>query len=191
LDKQTIGFAMCGSFCTFKDTIPQIKLLNDKGYEVIPIMSQNAYTFNTRFGAAKDFIASIEDMCNKNIIHSIEQAEPIGPKSLLDAMIIAPCTGNSASKISLGITDTSVTMSAKAHLRNEKPLIIAISTNDALGLSAKNIGLLHSSKNIYFVPYKQDSPQNKPSSMVAEMDKIHDTLISAMKGKQLQPMIIS
>jgi len=187
---KTIGFAMCGSFCTFKSVIPQIKELTDFGYSIIPIMSNIAYTTDTRFGKASDFISEIQSLCNRKIIHTITEAEPIGPKKLLDAMIIAPCTGNTIAKLANGITDTSVTMAAKAHLRNQRPLIIAPSTNDGLGINAKNIGILHAINNIYFVPYRQDDPQKKACSLVADMSKISDTLTAAFSNTQIQPVLL-
>ena len=190
MEKLKIGFAVCGSFCTFKKVIPEIKRLCEKGFEVVPIMSYTACTTDTRFGKADDFISEIETICGKRIIRSIEAAEPIGPKKLLDALIIAPCTGNTIAKLACGICDTSVTMAAKAHLRNGRPLIIAVSTNDGLGLNLKNIGVLSSAKNIFFVPYGQDDCYGKPNSLVADMTKIHETLESAMKKVQTQPVII-
>ena len=190
MTNQTIGFAISGSFCTFKKVIPQIKLLAESGYDVLPIMSHTAYTTDTRFGKAADFVSEISDICNHDIIHTIYDAEPIGPKKLLDALIIAPCTGNTIAKLANGITDTSVTMAAKAHLRNQHPLIIAPSTNDGLGINAKNIGALHAIKNIYFVPYGQDDADKKENSLVADMSKIPDTLALALQKKQLQPLLI-
>lgn len=187
---QNIGFAICGSFCTFSKIIPQIQILVDKGYNITPIMSDMAYTTDTRFGKACDFNEKIRTICRCDIIHSIREAEPIGPKKLFDAMIIAPCTGNTIAKLASGITDTTVTMAAKAHLRNQRPLIIAPSTNDGLSINAKNIGALHAIKNVYFVPYGQDDPIKKTTSLVADMSKIHDTLIAALSQTQLQPVII-
>lgn len=190
MEKLTLGFALCGSFCTFSKVIPEIRNLVEKGYDVFPIMSPVAFSTDTRFGKAEDFVKQIEDICKKSIINTIDKAEPIGPKKLLDALIIAPCTGNTAAKLACGICDTSVTMAAKAHMRNGRPLIIAISTNDALGLNAKNIGLLGASKNIYFVPYSQDDAIKKPNSLVADMTKIEATLISAIEGKQIEPRFL-
>lgn len=186
----TIGFAMCGSFCTFKEVFKQIEVLKNLGYNILPIMSENAYSTNTRFGDSGTFREKFKDIAGNSIIHNIVGAEPIGPKKLLDALIIAPCTGNTLSKLALGVTDTSVTLAAKAHLRNERPLIIAPSTNDALANSGKNIGALQNYKNIYFVPYGQDNFNNKPNSMVADFTLIPETLEYALKGKQIQPVII-
>lgn len=186
----TVGFALCGSFCTFSKVIPQIKVLKDSGYDIVPIMSPVAYQTDTRFGKAADFVSQIENICNHSIITTIAQAEPIGPKKLLDALIIAPLTGNSLAKLACGITDTSVTMAAKAHLRNARPLIIAVSTNDGLAMNAKNIGTLSAIKNIYFVPYGQDDANEKPTSLVADMSRIPETLECALNHTQIQPMLI-
>lgn len=185
-----VGFALCGSFCTFSRVIPQIERLKNDGMSIIPIMSPIARTTDTRFGKADDFAAQIEDICGEKIIDSIKAAEPIGPKALLDVLIIEPCTGNTLAKLANGIADTSVTMAAKAHLRNQRPLVIAVSTNDGLGCAAKNIGMLQNCKNIYFVPYRQDDPINKPTSLVADFDKTLDTVHSALGGRQIQPVII-
>jgi len=153
-------------------------------------MSEMVFSTDTRFGRAKDFIDTIEEICNKKIICTINTAEPIGPKNLLDALIIAPCTGNTLSKLANGVNDTCVTMAAKACLRNKKPIIIGVSTNDGLGSCAKNIGLLLNSKNIYFVPFSQDDPIQKSNSVVAKMELITPTLINALQGEQLQPILI-
>lgn len=190
MEKETVGFAVCGSFCTFKKVIPQMKKLTDEGYRIIPIMSHTAYTTDTRFGKSRDFNEEIEQICKEKIIYTISGAEPIGPKQLLDALVIAPCTGNTIGKIANGITDTSVTLATKAHLRNGRPVIIAVSTNDALGASAKNIGLLMNSKNIYFVPMSQDDSENKPNSIVADFDLITQTVKTVFQGKQPQPLFI-
>lgn len=191
MSKANVGFAMCGSFCTFKKVIPQIEALVSLGYNVVPIMSQTAYMTDTRFGKAEDFNKKIKAVTGNKIIHTIFDAEPIGPQKLLDALIIAPCTGNTLGKMANGITDTSVTLAAKAHLRNARPVIIAVSTNDALGASAKNIGLLMNSKNIYFVPMRQDDPENKPNSIVADFERIPETLEHVLtKGVQNEPLFI-
>ena len=185
-----IGFALTGSFCTFSKTIPKIKELVDEGAKVLPIMSFNAYNLDTKFGKAKDFIAQIEDITGNEIIHTIQGAEPIGPKKLTDIMIIAPTTGNTIAKLTNGITDTPVTMAAKSHLRNENPLIIAISTNDALSGSAKSIGTLLNKKNFYFVPFCQDNPITKPRSIVFDENYIIKTIEYAIKGEQIEPIIL-
>ena len=185
-----IGFAITGSFCTFEKVIPEIQKLVEEGAEVFPIMSEASYNTDTRFGSAVGFIDNIEAMVGKKIIATIKDAEPIGPKSLLDVIVIAPCTGNTVAKLANAITDTPVTMSVKAHLRNSKPVVIAISTNDGLGANAKNIGGLLNSKNIYFVPLRQDNPKDKPNSLVADMDLIIPTIIEALNNKQIQPLIL-
>ncbi len=191
MEKETVGFALCGSFCTFKKVIPQMKKLVDEGYKVIPIMSHTAYNTDTRFGKAKEFNDEIEKICKEEIIHTITGAEPIGPKELLDVLVIAPCTGNTLGKLANGISDTSVTLATKAHLRNQRPVIIAVSTNDALGASAKNIGLLMNSKNIYFVPMEQDDYINKPNSIVADFKYIPDTVREVLATKiQPQPILL-
>lgn len=183
------GFALCGSYCTFSKAIEQMGNLIEKGIEIFPVMSENAYHTDTRFGKAQEHIEKIESLCGKKIIHTITQAEPIGPKKELDIMIIEPCTGNTAAKIANGIVDTSVTLAAKAHLRNEKPLLIAVSTNDALSGAASNIGSLLNVKNIFFVPLRQDSPETKPRSVVADFDRTYEAVISALNNKQIQPII--
>ncbi len=188
---KNIGFALCGSFCTFKDVFEKITELKNEGYNIMPIMSENSFCLNTRFGKAEDWRNKLLDITGNEIIHTIPQAEPIGPKKLLDALIIAPCTGNTLAKLTYGITDTSVTLAAKAHLRNARPLIIAPSTNDALANASKNIGALLNYKNIYFVPFGQDSFSKKPNSMVADFSKISETLKYALEGKQIQPIVIS
>ena len=191
MSKETVGFALCGSFCTFKKVIPQMKKLVDEGYKVIPIMSPTAYSTDTRFGKAEDFNKEIEEICNEKIIYTISGAEPIGPKELLDVLVIAPCTGNTLGKLSNGISDTSVTLATKAHLRNQRPVIIAVSTNDALGTSARNIGTLMNSKYIYFVPMRQDDHINKPNSIVADFNYIPDTVREVLETKtQPQPILL-
>ena len=184
-----IGFAITGSFCTFRNVITQLKALKETGADITPIMSEAAYNFDTRFGKAKDIQSEIVQICEKEIINTIFDAEPIGPKNYLDALVISPCTGNTLAKLACGITDTPVTMAAKATLRNKKPVIIAVSTNDGLSASAKNIGLLLNTKNIYFVPFSQDDCINKPTSLVADMTKITQTVKDALSGTQLQPVI--
>lgn len=190
MDKLTAGFALCGSFCTFEKAIEQIVFLKEKGIDIIPIMSYNAYSTDTRFGKASEHIQKIEKICENKIISTIAQAEPIGPKKLLDILIIEPCTGNTIAKLASGITDTPVTLAAKAHLRNERPLLIAVSTNDALSSAATNIGKLLNNKNIYFVPMKQDDCMQKPRSVIADFSKTYDAVISSLDGKQLQPIYI-
>lgn len=190
LDKLTIGFAMCGSYCTFDKAFQALQLLKDTGCNIIPIMSQNAYSTDTRFGKAKEHIELLESMCGKKVIHTISEAEPIGPKKLLDALVIAPCTGNTLAKLALGVTDTSVTMAAKAQLRNKRPVIIAVSTNDGLSANFKNIGALMNTKNIYFVPFSQDDPTSKESSLLSDVKQIPDVIRAALSKNQLQPVIL-
>lgn len=183
-----LGFALCGSFCTFDEIMPIVESFVAKGYNVTPIMSEFAYSTDTRFGKAADFIGRLEGITGNKVLHTIVEVEPFGPKALLDALVIAPCTGNTLSKIALGITDTCVTMAAKAHLRNERPLLLAASTNDALTNTAKNIGYLLNYKNVYFVPMKQDSPDDKPRSVVAEFSRLPDAVEAALKDTQIQPI---
>lgn len=185
----TIGFAMCGSFCTYSEVFPVMELIS-RDYQVIPIFSNAAYTIDSRFGTAGEHIRTATEICGTEPLHTIGQAEPIGPKKLLDALIIAPCTGNTLAKLAHSIADTPVTMAAKSHLRNGRPVIVAVSTNDALGGAAENIGKLLARKHYYFVPFGQDDPVKKPTSMVADFSKIPQALESALEGRQLQPMLI-
>ena len=189
-DGLRIGFAMTGSFCTFSKVMKEIETLRQNGAMLVPIMSEMVWNTDTRFGKAEEFIEKFKDLSQRDIIHTIKDAEPIGPKNLLDALIIAPCTGNTISKMANGITDSCVAMAAKATLRNNAPVIIAVSTNDGLGSSAKNIGTLLNKANIYFVPFGQDDPKGKPNSLVADMTKIAGTLEEALEGRQIQPLII-
>ena len=185
----TVGFAMCGSFCTFKKVLQQLEDLCNTGADIYPIMSKNAYDTDTRFGTSEDFRKKLFDLCKKPVISKISEAEPIGPKELLDVLVIAPCTGNTIAKLACGIADTSVTLAAKAHLRNQRPVVIAVSTNDGLSAAAKNIGILLNRKHIYLVPFGQDDYVKKPSSLVADMSKIKDTVIAALDGRQFQPVL--
>ena len=183
-----VGFAMCGSFCTIADAITQMKLLVESGYDVLPIMSETAFSTDTRFGKAEDIHKKIKNICCKEILHTIEKAEPIGPKNLTDIMIIAPCTGNTLSKLATSSIDTSVTMAAKSHLRSQKPLLIALATNDGLSGSAKNIGTMLNRKNVYFVPMSQDDPIKKPTSLVSHFELIVPAMEAAIIGYQIQPI---
>lgn len=189
LKGKKIGFAMTGSFCTFKSVIREMENLKSEGADIFPIMSHNAYSVDTRFGNAEDFREKIENICDNKIIYTVKEAEPIGPKGYLDLLLIAPTTGNTLAKLATGIADTSVTMAAKAHLRNNKPVLVAVSTNDGLANAAKNIGILLNSKNIYFVPYGQDDFVNKPTSLVAKMPMITDSCKLALEGIQIQPLL--
>lgn len=189
LEGLKIGVAFTGSFCTFDKAIEQLVLLKKEGAQIYPIMSFQAQNIDSRFGSAEDFRNQIETICERKIIDTIESAEPIGPKGYLDLLIILPCTGNTIAKLSCGITDSPVLMAAKAHLRNEKPLLLSISTNDALSMNFKNIGLLMNVKNIYFVPFGQDNAEKKPNSMIAHLESMIDAAKSALEGKQIQPVI--
>lgn len=190
LENIRIGFAVTGSFCTFEKAFEQAQILADCGAELVPIMSYNAAMTDTRFGKAAENIKRLEEICRKKVIATIEDAEPIGPKDMTDIMLVAPCTGNTCSKLALSITDTPVTMAVKAHLRNNKPVVLAIATNDALGASAQNIGRLLNTKNIYFVPFRQDDPISKEKSLVADYTKVYDTISLALEGKQISPVCI-
>ena len=185
-----IGFVLTGSFCTFKHTIPQIKKIVEEGGIVIPIMSRNAYNMDTKFGTAQEFIKEIEEITNKEIIHTIQGAEPIGPKGLTDILIIAPATGNTIGKLANGITDDVGTMATKSHLRNNNPVVIAISTNDGLAGSAENIGKLLNRNNYFFVPFRQDYPITNPGSLVFDPKYIIPTLEKALEKEQVQPILI-
>lgn len=185
-----MGFCMCGSFCTFNDVINEMKKLRESGVNIYPVLSYNSGLTDTRFGSAEMFRNEIEDISGNKIIDSIDQAEPIGPENKLDILVVAPCTGNTLAKLNAGITDSPVTMAIKAHLRNNKPVVLAIATNDALGVTLKNIGGLIIRKNIYFVPFGQDNYKNKPLSMISDFTKITESAESAMKGVQIQPILL-
>jgi len=185
-----VGFALCGSYCTYDTVLPELQKLIDEGAEIFPIMSNNAYTTDTRFGKAQEHIDKIEKMTGKKIIKSIVEAEPLGPKNIIDLLVIAPCTGNTVAKLANAITDTAVLMAAKSLLRNKKPVVIALATNDGLGMNMKNIGLLMNTKNIYFVPMGQDNYEKEPNSIMSDMTLILKTVQKALKGEQLQPVII-
>lgn len=184
-----VGFALCGSFCTFSKVFPVMELLT-RDYWVTPVFSDAAYSTDTRFGKAAEHIELAEEICGTSPIHTIVQAEPIGPKKLFDILVIAPCTGNTLAKLAHGIADGPVTMAAKSHLRNGRPVLIAVSTNDALNTAAENIGRLMARKHYYFVPFRQDDPLNKPCSMVADFTAIPQALEAALKGIQLQPVML-
>ena len=184
-----IGFALCGSYCTFDRAICALERLCGQYTSVTPIMSENAYKTDTRFGRAADFNAKIEELCGRPIINSIETAEPIGPGGMLDILVIAPCTGNTLSKLAHGITDTTVTMAAKAQLRNERPVLIGISTNDALSGSAQGLGALLGRRNVYFIPFYQDDPTGKPTSLLANLELLNEAVAAALEGQQLQPIL--
>jgi len=185
-----VGFAITGSFCTIDKVIPEIKKIIYAGGKVVPIISYSVDKFDTRFGKAESLKKQLREITGEEIINTVVGAEPIGPKSLFDIIVVAPCTGNTLGKIVNGITDTPVTMACKAQLRNQKPVLIAVSTNDALGTNAKNIGLLLNTKNVFFVPFGQDEPKSKSNSMVADFSFIVPTLTEAVRGKQIQPIFI-
>ena len=184
-----IGFALCGSFCTFSKVFPILELLC-RDYRVTPIFSESVYTTDTRFGTAAEHIETAHELCGTGPLHTIAQVEPIGPKKLFDILVIAPCTGNTLAKLAHGIADGPVTMAAKSHLRNGRPVLIAVSTNDALGTAAENIGKLLARKHYYFVPFRQDDPAEKPTSMVADFSKLPKALEAALEGRQIQPLIL-
>lgn len=185
----TIGFALCGSFCTFSAVFPVMRKLSEE-YDLIPIFSQAVSTVSSRFGTPEEFRARAEDICGRPPLDTIAQVEPIGPKKLLDALVIAPCTGNTLAKLSHSIADTPVTMAAKSHLRNGRPIVVAVSTNDGLAGAAENIGRLLARKHYYFVPFRQDDPVGKPTSLVADFSALPEALRLALEGKQLQPILL-
>lgn len=189
LKGKTIGVAFTGSFCTFDKAFTELQKLTDQGALVQTIFSDTASSIDSRFGRAKGFVERAEEITGVKPMLTISQAEPIGPGSLLDILVLFPCTGNTMAKLANGITDTPVLMSAKAHLRNNKPLLISISTNDALGMNMKNIGLLLNAKNIYFIPFGQDNPKQKPNSMIAHTELLIPSIEAALEGRQYQPVI--
>ncbi len=190
LKDKKIGFAVTGSFCTLSRTLETLKTLKSTGAQITPVLSENVATLDTRFYKARDFIKDVTDICEVAPIMSITDAEPIGPKKLFDLLIVAPCTGNTLAKITYGITDTPVTMAVKAHMRNARPLLIAVSTNDGLAGSAKNIGQLMNYKNVFFVPFTQDDPIKKATSLVAEFEKLTECAALALDKVQMQPVLI-
>ncbi|MDR2606066.1 MAG: dipicolinate synthase subunit B [Oscillospiraceae bacterium] len=184
----TVGFALCGSFCTFEEVIRALRAAAEI-YNIIPIMSNTSAVTDSRFGKASDFKSEIESICKRKVLVSLPDVEPIGPKKLLDLLVIAPTTGNTLAKLASGISDTGVTLAYKAHLRNSRPVLIAISTNDALSNNAANIGVLLNRRNHFFVPFGQDDPSGKPTSLVADFSLIPDAIDAALHGKQLQPIL--
>ena len=189
LEGKRIGFAFTGSFCTFKEVITQLEVLTTLGASVTPIMSYHAYETDTRFGRAADFVREIERMTGHEVLHTIDRVEPIGPKKLLDLLVIAPCTGNTLGKLACGIYDTAPTLAVKSHRRNDGPVLIAVSTNDALAFSAASIGTLMARRGMFFVPFEQDDFRGKPTSCVADFEKILPAVGAALDGRQLQPMV--
>ncbi|SYX82856.1 dipicolinate synthase subunit B [Paenibacillus alvei] len=187
---KTVGYALTGSHCTLEEVMPQVKRFVEAGARVIPIASNSVMTTDTRFGASDHWQKQLKEITGNDIISTIVDAEPLGPSKLLDVMVIAPCTGNTTSKLANALTESPVLMAAKAQMRNQRPLVLAISTNDGLGLNAANIAKLLVAKNIYFVPFGQDNPQQKPNSLVARMDLVPEACYAALEGKQLQPVLI-
>ena len=190
MEQIRVGFAFCGSFCTYGQAMSALEQVKARFGDVTPIVSEASAALDTRFGAAHDHMREMERICDRRVIDSIPKAEPIGPKQLLDVLVIAPCTGNTLAKLANGIADTSVTMAAKAHLRNGRPVVVAVSTNDGLGGAARNIGELLCRKHYYFVPFRQDDPVGKPTSLVADMTKVTETVTAALRGEQLQPLLL-
>lgn len=185
-----VGVVLTGSHCTIEDVIPQIKKLKEEGADIFPVFSYTVDEVDNRFYKVEDLKQQIKEITERPIINSIVSAEPIGPQKLLDIVVIAPATGNTIAKLANGIVDTPALMAAKAHLRNQRPVLIAISTNDALGINARNLGFLINMKNIFFVPFRQDNPVEKANSLVADMDQILDAVIFALQGKQIQPLLL-
>ena len=185
-----VGFAFCGSFCTFSPALKALERVHARYGDVIPIVSESSASTDTRFGAARSFMTEMERICGKPVIDSIAKVEPIGPKGLLDVLVICPCTGNTLAKLANGVTDTTVTMAAKSHLRNGRPLVLCPATNDGLSGSARNIGALLDKKNVYFVPFRQDDPAGKPTSLVADFSLVPDAVQAALEGRQLQPVLL-
>ncbi len=191
MNKINIGFAMTGSFCTFAKALEQAeKLAEDEKWNIYPILSENSYTMDTRFGTARSTIEKLEALSGKDVIHRIVDAEPIGPKKLLDVLVVAPCTSNTLAKIANGVNDTPVTMAVKSHIRNERPVVLAVSTNDALAAAGRNIGQLMGQRNIFFVPMAQDDPKGKPRSVVADFTQLIPTVEAALEGRQIQPILL-
>lgn len=185
-----VGFAFCGSFCTYHQAMTALEKIHARYGDVTPIVSENSAAIDSRFGPAHEYMREMERICGKRVIDSIPKAEPIGPKHLLDVLVICPCTGNTLAKLANGITDTTVTMAAKAHLRNGGPVVICLATNDGLASSARNLGTLLDKKNVYFVPFGQDDPGEKPTSLVADFTLVNDTVEAALRGEQLQPLLL-
>jgi dipicolinate synthase subunit B len=186
----TIGFAITGSFCTFSTILEILKELKEEFFDIIPIFSFNVAKQDTRFFSASEFRKQVVEITGKQPVDTLQLAEPLGPSGKIDVMVVAPCTGNTLAKIANAITDTPVLMAVKSHLRNNKPVVLAISTNDALGLNLKNIGILLATKNIYFVPFNQDNPIGKPNSLSADYTLISKTIMEAKQGRQIQPIIV-
>lgn len=193
MEEQTlrVGFAFTGSYCTVSKAMEALEKVKEQFGDVTPLVSEHFAATDTRFGAAHDFMREMERICDKRVIGTIPAAEPIGPKKLLDVLVIAPCTGNTLAKLAIGMSDGAVTMAAKAMLRNGRPVVVAVSTNDGLAASAGNIARLLDKKNVYLVPFGQDDPAGKPTSLVADMKKIPETIDMALRGQQLQPVLVT
>lgn len=187
---KNIGFAITGSFCTHDRILIEIERLKKKGYNIIPILSEIVQNTDTRFGEAKKFVSKLEEITENRCVRTIVEAEPIGPKNLIDILVVAPCTGNTLSKLANAITDDAVTMVAKAHIRNNKPVVLGVSTNDALGFNAKNIAVLLNAKNFFFVPFGQDDYEKKPKSLICDWNLIEETILFALENKQIQPILL-
>ena len=190
MEQRNVGFACCGSFCTMSRAMEGLERLAERYSTLYPIVSETVAATDTRFGSAHDWMREMERICGRRVISTVVGAEPIGPKKLLDVLVICPCTGNTAAKLAGGIADTAVTMAAKAHLRNGRPVVVALSTNDGLAANLSNVGTLMVRKNVYFVPFRQDDPQGKPTSLVAELSLLEDTVAAALEGRQLQPLLL-
>ncbi len=190
LKNKKIGFAITGSSCNFSKVFPEIEKLAEEGADIYPIISEAVDTFDTRFGTSDEWKEKLRTITGKNLINTIVDAEPVGPQIGLDILVVVPCTGNTVGKLANGVTDTPVTMAVKAHLRNNKPVVLGVATNDGLGASAKNLGVLINTKHIYFVPLGQDNPKAKPKSLVADFSKLRQTIESAIKGEQIQPVLL-
>ena len=190
MEHKTVGFAVCGSFCTHHRAMEALEAVKARYDHVIPIVSEVVADTDTRFGTAHDLMREMERICGRRVVDSIAKAEPIGPRHLLDVLVIAPCTGNTLAKLSGGVTDSTVTLAAKAHLRNGRPVLLAIASNDALAGNAENIGRLLARKHYYFVPFGQDDPEGKPCSLVADMNQLRPALEAALQGRQLQPLLL-
>lgn len=190
MEQPRVGFALTGSFCTLDKALRAMEETAQAYPDILPILSETTGSTDTRFGRGEDFRQAAEEICGRRAVASIREAEPIGPRHLLDVLVIAPCTGNTLAKLAAGVADTAVTMAAKAHLRNGRPVVVAVSTNDGLGGAARNIGELLCRKHYYFVPFRQDDPVGKPTSLVADMDLVPATVAAALRGEQLQPLLL-
>jgi dipicolinate synthase subunit B len=188
--RQTIGFAMCGSYCTHAAALAQLDALLQRGYDVVPIVSERVWETDTRFGTAQALRQSVSAKCGKDIIHTVTEAEPLGPAKPLSALVICPCTGNTLAKLASGVTDSAVCMAAKAHLRGDRPLLLALASNDAMSANLQNIATLLNRKNVFFVPVRQDDPASKPHSLVAEFSLVPQELEQALAGKQMRKLFL-